>query len=98
MKAVKYTWSGDHKTVIDIGNNDNILCVAIGTSIEQYKKSFRSLCHRYYKENDKEFIWRAAIDDTKKTIRDLRKIRDAISHPIETCDQPGARMIVATWF
>ena len=41
MKAVKYTWSGDHKTVIDIGNNDTIVRIAINMAIEQYKKSFR---------------------------------------------------------
>ena len=38
MKAIKYTWSGDHKTVIDIGNNDIIICIAINMAIEKYKK------------------------------------------------------------
>ena len=98
MKAVKYTWSGDHKTVIDIGNNDTIVRIAINMAIEQYKKSFRSLCHTYYKNYIHDFVTYASITDTKKVIRDLKEICDAIDNPIETCDQPGARMTVATWF
>lgn len=98
MKAVKYTWSGDHKTVVDIGSNDTVVRIAINMAIEQYKKSFRSLCHTYYKNHIHDFVTFASITDTKKVIRDLKEIRDAIDHPVETCDQPGARMTVATWF
>lgn len=97
MKAVKYTWSGDHKTVIDIGNNDTVVRIAINMAIEQYKKSFRMFCHTYYKSHIHDFATYASITDTKKVIRDLKEIRDAIDNPIETCDQSGARMTVATW-
>lgn len=98
MKAVKYTWSGDHKTVIDIDNNDTIIHIAINMVIEKYKESFRMFCHTYYKSHIHDFATYASITDAKKVIRDLKEIREAIDNPIETCDQLGARMTVATWF
>ena len=98
MKAVKYTWSGDHKTVIDIDNNDTIIHIAINMAIEKYKESFRMFCHTYYKSHIHDFATYASITDAKKVIRDLKEIREAIDNPIETCDQLGARMTVATWF
>ena len=98
MKAVKYTWSGDHKTVIDIDNNDTIIRIAINMAIEKYKESFRMLCHTYYKNHIHDFVTYASITDTKKVIRNLKEIRDTIDNPIKICDQSGARMTVATWF
>ena len=98
MKAIKYTWSGDHKTVIDIDNNDTIIRIAINMAIEKYKESFRMFCHTYYKSHIHDFATYASITDAKKVIRDLKEIREAIDNPIETCDQLGARMTVAAWF
>lgn len=98
MKAIKYTWSGDHKTVVDIGNNDIIVRIAINMAIEKYKESFRMLCHTYYKNHIHDFVTYASITDTKKVIRNLKEIRDTIDNPIETCDQFSAKMTVATWF
>ena len=98
MKAVKYTWSGDHKTVIDIGNNDTVVHIAINMAIKKYKESFRSLCHTYYKNHIHDFVTYASITDIKKVIRDLKEIREAIDNPIKTCDQSSARMTVTTWF
>lgn len=98
MKAVKYTWSGDHKTVIDIGNNDTVVHIAINMAIEKYKENFRMLCHTYYKNHIHDFVTYASITDTKKVIRDLKEIRDAIDNPIKICNQSGARTMVATWF
>ena len=98
MKAVKYTWSGDHKTVIDIDNNDTIIRIAINMAIEKYKESFRMLCHTYYKNHIHDFVTYTSITDTKKVIRNLKEIHDAINNPIKICDQSGARMTIATWF
>lgn len=55
-------------------------------------------CHTYYKSHIHDFATYASITDAKKVIRDLKEIREAIDNPIETCDQLGARMTVATWF
>ena len=96
MKAVKYTWSGDHKTVIDIGDKDLVLCTAISTAIEQYKQDFRGLCYVHYQENVENA--QNAIKSTKHIIRELQAIYDVISNPVKTYDQPDARMTVATWF
>lgn len=96
MKAVKYTWSGDHKTVIDIGDKDLVLCIAISTAIEQYKQDFRGLCYVHYKENVENA--QNAIRSTKHIIRELQAIYDVISNPVKVSNQADARMTVATWF
>ena len=49
-----------------------------------------------YKENVENA--QNAIKSTKHIIRELQTIYDVISNPVKTCDQPGARMTVATWF
>ena len=38
MKAVKYTWSGDHKTVIDIGSNDTVVRIAINMVLCSFRR------------------------------------------------------------
>ena len=96
MKALKYISADGQKTVIDIGDKDLVLCTAISTAIEQYKQDFRGLCYVHYKENVENA--QNAIKSTKHIIRELQTIYDVISNPVKTCDQPGARMTVATWF
>ena len=44
MEAIKYRWSGDHKTVLDIGSNDVIVRIAIEKGLASYKESFRRIC------------------------------------------------------
>ena len=94
MKALKYISADGQKTVIDIGDKD-LVCTAISTAIEQYKQDFRGLCYVHYKENVENA--QNAIRSTKHIIRELQAIYDVISNPVKTCDQPGARMAVATW-
>ena len=98
MEAIKYRYSGGHKTVLDIGDNDTLVHVAIGIAIEKYKTSFRNICKEYYKEGNKNFLKKAMLDDTKKAIRDLRDIREALDQPKETVDQIGARTMVSQLF
>ena len=67
MEAIKYRWSGNHKTVLDIDSNDVIVRIAIEKGLESYKESFRSICKKVYKGSEKDFIWQTARDDTKKS-------------------------------
>ena len=98
MEAIKYRYSGGHKTVLDIGDNDTIVRIAINCAIEDYIKDFKELCRIYYKQNNKNFVFEAAIKDHKKVIRDYRAIRDKLDNPIETVDQIGARTMAAKLF
>lgn len=98
MEAIKYHWSGDHKTVLDIGSNDVIVRIAIEKGLESYKKSFRRICRKVYKGGEKDFMWQAVLDDTKKAIRELKEVLNALDHPKETVDQIGARIMVSRLF
>lgn len=98
MEAIKYRWSGDHKTVLDIGSNDVIVRIAIEKGLESYKESFRRICKKIYEGGEKELMWQSALDDTKKAIRDLKEILNALDHPKETVDQIGARAMVSQLF
>lgn len=98
MEAIKYRWSGDHKTVLDIGNNDVIVRISIEAGIAAYKKSFKILCKKYYIEKERDFVTKDCIDDTKKVIRALKSICEALNKPKETVDQIGARTMVSQLF
>lgn len=98
MEAIKYRWSGDHKTVLDIGSNDVIVRIAIEKGLESYKERFRRICKKIYKDGEKDFMWQATLDDTKKAIRELKKLLNALDNPKETVDQIGARTMVSQLF
>lgn len=98
MEAIKYRWSGDHKTVLDIGSNDVIVRIAIEKGLESYKESFRRICKKIYKGGEKGFMWQVGLDDTKKAIRELKELLNALDHPKETVDQIGARTMASQLF
>jgi len=98
MKAIKCRYSGSHKTVLDIGDNDVIIRIAINQAIEKCKEVFRGLCKSYYKDDNKNFINEAALKDIKITIRKYYDIRDALDNPEETTSAADARSIASTLF
>lgn len=98
MEAIKYRWSGNHKTVLDIGINDVIVRIAIEKGLESYKESFRRICKKVYKGSEKDFIWQTALDDTKKAIRELKELLNALDNPKETVDQIVARTMASQLF
>jgi hypothetical protein len=98
MEAIKYRWSGDHKTILDIGSNDVIVRIAIEEGLEAYKDSFRRICKKIYKGGEKGFMWQVGLDDTKKAIRELKELLDALDHPKEAVDQIGARTMASQLF
>lgn len=95
MEAIKYRWSGDHKTVLDIGSSDVIVRIAIEKGLESYKESFRKICRKVYKGDEKDFMWQTVLDDTKKAIRELKGLLNALDNPKETVGQIGARTMAS---
>lgn len=98
MVGIKYRYSGGHKTVLDIGDKDVIMRIAINCAIESYKADFKALCKQYYKDGNKNFVIEAAIKDHKNVIRDYLAIRELLDRPMEVTDKEIAGTIVSKLF
>ena len=46
MKSVTYRWSGDHKTIIDIGSRDSVVAMYLDIAIEQQTGYFKELVQK----------------------------------------------------
>ena len=98
MTGIKYRYSGGHKTILDIGDKDDIMRIAINCAIESYKNDFKVLCKHYYKDGNKNFVIKDAIKDHKNVIRDYLAIRELLDRPMEVTDKKIAGTIASKLF
>lgn len=98
MKAIRYRRSVEHTTVISIDNKDVIVHSAIVHAIKSYKEDFRQLCKQFYKDGDKNPAIKTGIKDYKHSIRDYKRILDALANTVITSDRDEARTLATTLF
>ena len=95
MKSITHIWSGDHRTVIDIGSNDVLLSTALSIAIDSKIKMFKSLCENVYKNHKYDTLGSYFIRDAKYEIRKLRQLKHVVNCPVEIYDQKEAREAVS---
>lgn len=98
MIGLKYLYPGGHKTILDIGDKDEIMRIAINCAIESYKTDFKVLCKHYYKDGNKNFAIKDAIKDHKNVIRDYLAIRELLDLPMVVTDKKIAGTIASKLF
>lgn len=71
-KMVTFRWSGDHKTIVDIGNKDSIVAMYLSIAISQQKEEFRQMV--------REGVPHSFLERTKYEIRSMQVLRDRIQN------------------
>ena len=72
MKAVTFRWSGDHKTIVDLGHSENTVVMYLRIAIDHEKAYFRE----QVKSDPCATIRIARI---KNEIRKIEELADVIS-------------------
>lgn len=99
MKALTYVWSGDSKTIIDIGDNYPLVTSALSAAIDRFKDDFRELVHEVYVEKKLKILGPYEIKSKKADIRKLKKLKEILDHTSENyvTSQEAAKAELSKW-
>lgn len=79
MKAIYYRWSGDHKTVVDLGNRDVIAVMYLRIAISDQREYFK----QQVQIDPLDTRWLRRI---KLEIRSMKELADVLSSAIDDAD------------
>ena len=79
MKAVYYRWSGDHKTIVDMGNHDTTVVMYLRIAIKNQKEYFK----KQVQEDPLDTYW---LRRFKHEIRSMERLADVISRAMDDAD------------
>lgn len=79
MKAIYYRWSGDHKTIVDLGHCDNTAVMYLRIAIDHEKAYFRE----QVQSDPLDTRWLRRI---KLEIRSMKELADVLSSAIDDAD------------
>lgn len=79
MKAIYYRWSGDHKTVVDLGNREVTAVMYLRIAINNQKEYFK----QQVQSDPLDTRWLRRI---KLEIRSMKELADVLSSAIDDAD------------
>lgn len=75
MKSITYYGSGYSETIMNIGDNWPLMDSALSMAIDGYIKNYKRLIKEVYKNKSMETMGFSYIQDCKRSIRTLQKIK-----------------------
>lgn len=79
MQAVYYRWSGDHKTVVDIGDHDITAAMYLRIALKDQKEYFK----QQVKRDPLRTYW---LSKLKCEIRSMERLANVLSCAIDDAD------------
>ena len=79
MKAVYYRWSGDHKTIVDMGDHEVTVVMYLRIAIKNQKEYFK----KQVQEDPLDTYWLRRI---KREIRSMERLADVLSRAMDDAD------------
>ena len=79
MKAIYYRWSGDHKTVVDMGNHEVTVVMYLRIAIRNQKEYFK----KQVQEDPHDTYW---LHRLKHEIRSMEQLADILSRVGDDAD------------
>lgn len=76
VEAIYYRWSGDHKTIVDIGNHDVTAIMYLRIAIDNQKEYFK----KQVREDPLRTYW---LYKLKREIRSMEQLADVLSNVMD---------------